>query len=83
MYKDKDRQREAVREATRRYRERRGITKELLQFINIANRSLKVSQVITKVSPDSVIPEKVREKVDGGRPLVAHSPTCTCLMCRG
>lgn len=64
MYKDKDRQREAVRLAVQRHRAKKGITKVLQE-------------------PDviPVIP-KLMEKVESGRPLVAHSPTCRCLMCR-
>jgi hypothetical protein len=84
MYSSKDKQRESVREATRRYRLKKGIT--------------KVSPGITGVSQKGDVMKVSPEVVEGGRFVregdaiiykgrlesalpVLHHPACRCFVC--
>jgi fibronectin type 3 domain-containing protein len=77
MYSDKDKQREAVREATKRYRLRKGITKVSPEVSDTRERVV-IPKAIKRVED---IPKTVHYDFGVGRPV--HHPTCKCLMCRG
>jgi len=68
MYKDQDRRRQTERERQRRYRSRRD------------GHDVTPKESVTPV--DVTPSEKVIVVTIKGSPLVAHSPTCRCLMCR-
>jgi hypothetical protein len=72
MYTDKDKQREAVREATKRYRLKKGIT--------------KVSPEVSDTREKTVIPKAIKTKGDAVKVVnhfrVQHHPTCGCFVCR-
>ncbi len=57
MYRDKDRQRAAVREATRRWRGRKGITRVSPEGITEVSREGITKVSLDRVSHDPVIPE--------------------------
>jgi len=57
MYKDKNRQREAVKEATRRYRKRKhGITQQGITPVNLANNVIPERRI--PVIPDTALANK-------------------------
>ena len=77
MYKDRDRQREANREHARAYRSRKkGMTEGMTPAKGMT--VIPDGRIGRIELPASLVEVKVRS----GRPLVAHSPTCRCLMCR-
>jgi hypothetical protein len=71
MYADKDRQREAVREATRRYRVKKGITR--------VSPEVKAESVI----PDAIktVLDITTVVVSGKTVRPSHHPTCRCFTC--
>jgi hypothetical protein len=77
MYKDKDRQREAVKKAVRRHRGKlKGITViPVIPVIPINVIPSTVIPVIPKTVDDIVIP------IRKGAPTVQHHPACKCYAC--
>jgi hypothetical protein len=82
MYKDRDRQREANREHARAYRSRKkGMTPGMTNTEGMTEGMTQ--EVVSGVRREFLSAvDRFVEKASSGRPLVAHSPTCRCLMCR-
>ena len=72
-YRDKDKQREANRGHAKAYRARK---KGMTQGMTGMTHQKIPEGVVSAV-------DKFVEKARSGSPLVAHHPTCRCLMCTG
>jgi hypothetical protein len=79
MYADKERQREAVRGATRRYRLKKGITKVSPEVSDTRERVV-IPKAIKTVDDLTPLPPIVTKHREYDRKF-GHHPTCRCFVC--